>query len=570
MAMQQMENGETLAVLQLGDFGGRPDSGADAMPAMQRAIEAAAQIQGPVVLECASGRYDFFPAQATRKPYYISNTTSEVENQDVTKTIGLFMKGMREFTLDGKGSLFLYHGKQTMFLLDECEDIEIRNVNVDYEQPTVVEMTVAEAGSNYLVLAVHPSYRYEITENKLAWVADHWRFLEGPMQELDLKENRTWRIDNVLENAVKVEELEPRRLKVHLNHSPNQAVSNILQTRDGIRDQVGAFINRSCDVRFTNVGMHFMHGLGIVCQFSENLTFERMNMTPRKETGRTVTAFADFIHVSGCRGLIKVNDSQFSGGHDDPINVHGTYLRIVEQLAPNQVKVKFMHHQTYGFEAFFAGDEVEFVRGESLIAYHSSKVISAELVNPREMLLTLEHMVPEGIKYEDVIENVTWTPEMEITGNAFERVPTRGVLATTRRKVEIAHNRFEKMTMSAVFIAADAESWYESGRVQQVSIHDNTFIKCGNEQHPNIFIAPENRQVSPEHPVHSNIFIENNKFETENAIVLSAKSTCNIGIMNNEIVAVGDQNEFRALQDVVRFEACTDISLAGNSLIRET
>ncbi|CAM4299930.1 hypothetical protein FHS16_000614 [Paenibacillus endophyticus] len=569
MTKEQGAKGKRQTVLQLADFGGMPDSGEDAMSAMQLAIHAASRVDGPVVLECAPGRYDFFASGATRKPYYISNTTSEVENPDVTKTIGVFLKGMREFTLEGNGSLFVFHGKQTMFLVDACEHIVFQNINVDYEQPTVVEMTVLETGARHLILEVHPAYRYEIEEGKLAWVADGWRFLAGPMQELDLEENRTWRTDNLFEHAVKVEEIYRGKLKVHVNDRPVQTNGNILQVRDGIRDQVGAFIHRSSGVRFTNVGMHFMHGLGIVCQFSENMTFERMDMRPRKETGRTVSAFADFIHFSGCRGLIQVNDSRFSGGHDDPINVHGTHLRIVGQPAQNQVKVRFMHHQTYGFEAFFAGDEVEFVRGKSLNAYHGNKVASAVLLNPREMLLTLERAVPEAIEPEDVVENVTWTPEVSIIGNEFERVPTRGILATTRRKVVIARNRFEKMTMSAVFIADDAESWYESGRVQQVSIRDNHFIACGNERHPVLFVAPENTLIQAEQPVHSNIHIENNRFETTDALVLSAKSTHNIGFLNNEIIVKGNQSAFNTLQDAIRFEACTAIVLEGNSLNRE-
>jgi hypothetical protein len=30
-----------------------------------------------------------------------------------------------------------------------------------------------------------------------------------------------------------------------------------------------------------------MHGLGIICQFSENLAFERVHMAPRPGSGRT-------------------------------------------------------------------------------------------------------------------------------------------------------------------------------------------------------------------------------------------------------------------------------------------
>ena len=572
MMMTQKEdkrNNIEPTVIQLADYGGKPDSGEDATVVMQRAIEAASRCSGPVVLECAFGRYDFFAEQATKRIYHISNTTSEEENPDVTKTIGLFLDGLSHFTLEGNGALFIFHGKQTMFAADKCKHIEIRNVNVDYERPTVVEMTVVQAENNKLIVDVHPDFRYELEDGKLFWVSDDWRFRNGPMQELDLIANKTWRIDNIIERAIKIEELEPNRLLIHLDYAPIQVEGRILQARDGIRDQVGAFLYRSSDIRFTNVGMHFMHGLGIVCQFSENLCFERMNMTPREETGRTVTAFADFIHVSGCRGTFKVTNSRFSGGHDDPINVHGTHLRVVGQSAPNQVLVRFMHAQTYGFEAFYAGDEIEFVKRSSLIPFQSNSVVSAVLINPREMLLTLENVVPAGVEEGDVVENVTWTPEVEITKNEFERVPTRGILATTRRKVVIGHNHFEKMTMSAILVADDAESWYESGRVEDIYIHDNHFIECGNNQHPVISIAPENTQVSTDAPVHCNIHIDHNRFQTKDATVLSAKSTRHLSFTNNDITAVGVYHDFHSIEDVIRLEACTEISLAGNSISRK-
>jgi hypothetical protein len=53
--------------------------------------------------------------------------------------------------------------------------------------------------------------------------------------------------------------------------------------------------------------------------------------------------------------------------HDDPINVHGTHLKIIQQNASNQITVQFMHHQTYGMEAFFTKDTIAFVGANTLL-----------------------------------------------------------------------------------------------------------------------------------------------------------------------------------------------------------
>lgn len=554
-------------VIRLTDYGVLPDSGLDAQPAMTRALQAAAEKTGPVLLDCPKGCYHFYPEEAIRKPYYISNTTSEAENPDVTKTIGILLKGLHNLTVEGNGSLFIFHGKQTMFLLDGCKNVEIRNLHTDYARPTVTEMTITESGTHYFDVQVHPDSYYEIRDGKLFWIGEGWSFSEGPMQTYDPLSNTTWRMDNWSELANSVEELEPMKLRLHFDHGPEVVPGHVLQSRDGIRDQVGVFIVESTNITFSNVGLHFLHGLGVVGQFSENLTFQRMDISPRLETGRTVTGFADFIHMSSCRGKVTVADSRFAGSHDDVVNVHGTYLRIVEQTSANMVKVRFMHPQTYGFLAFHPGDEIEFVRSGSLTTYAANEVVEVKRLNPRELMLTLAQPIPEGIGSHDVIENVTWTPEVEVVNNHLARVPTRGILVTTRRKVEIKGNVFERVQMSAILIAVDTESWYESGKVEDVTIAENHFIVCGRLEEPVISISPENTEVDESAPVHRGITIKNNRFETSKALVLCAKSTRGLVCSSNEIVTDGESMGRLSSQDrAIRLTACSEVEIIDNLL----
>ncbi len=99
------------------------------------------------------------------------------------------------------------------------------------------------------------------------------------------------------------------------------------------------------------------HRTGLSNQWAyDNLAFE-----PRPETERTVASAADLLQFSGCRGQIMVTNSRFSSAQGDAINVHETHLAVQELLSPKQVLVCFMHPQTYGFEAFFAGDDIEFI-----------------------------------------------------------------------------------------------------------------------------------------------------------------------------------------------------------------
>ncbi|MBD2872930.1 alpha-1,3-galactosidase-related protein [Paenibacillus arenilitoris] len=551
-------------LLAFADFGGRPDTAEDAGPAMRRALAAVAAAARPVRLAIEPGRYDFYAESAEKTIYFITNTASEQDNPNPVKTIGIRMKGLKNFTLDGGGALFLFHGKMTMFIIDECESIAVRNLHSDFAQPTVAEMTIERLGEGYMDVAVHRDTRYSIARDKLSWIGPGWSFHEGPMQAYDPKRNATWRIDNVVARAASAEETSPGKVRFRFDRNPGEAleVGWTLQVRDGNRDQVGVFIHRSRDVRWQDVGIHFTHGLGIVGQFSADLSFRRLDMSPRPETGRTVAAFADFVHLSGCRGNIEIADSRFVGAHDDVINVHGTHLRIVGRPSERQLAVRFMHPQTYGFAAFAAGDEIEFVRAESLLPYGRGRVEAAELTGPREMLLTLEDRPPDGIGDADVIENVTWTPEAEIRGNYFARIPTRGVLATTRRPVVIADNVFERMRMSAVLVADDAASWYESGRAADLTVRGNRFIECGGTDQAVIAILPENEEIDETAPVHRHIRIADNVFETREALVLNAKTTRSLAFTGNTIrvpagVAAEPEQAFRLI-------ACSEVDIRNN------
>jgi len=583
MSETDRQAGAEQAVWRLEDFGALPNSGEDTTVAMRRAIAAAASSEGPKLLTCGPGRYEFYAEEAARVPYFITNTASETENPDVTKTIGIYMKGVRDLSLDGQGALFVFHGKQTMLAMDGCERIAIHNLSMDYAEPTVTEALVAGVGSDWIELEIHRESRCVVEDGKLYWIGKGWKFCEGPMQAYDPARDTTWRIDNLIEAATTAESIGPRRVRLGFDETESaEAVvpaltgikpGYVLQSRDGTRDQVGAFLLDSRDVVMDGVGMHFMHGLGIVGQYSENLSFLRMEIAPRPETGRTVAAFADCIHLMGCRGRIEIADSRFAGAHDDAINVHGTYLQIVGRPAPDTVEVRFMHPQSYGFEAFRTGDEIEFARRRSLTAFGTGRVRSVERIDDRTLRLTLTAPAPAEADIEpgDVVENVTWTPEVRIAGNRFARIPTRGILITTRRHAVIEGNTFERMRMSAILVEGDASSWFESGPVRDLTIRNNRFVECGDAEFPVIAITPAIDEPNAARPVHRHIRIEGNRFETRDAVVLKAKGAADVSFTDNEIRAsaetgggLGAFSAFGTIEETIRLTACADTDVRNN------
>ena len=533
----------------------------DATPVLRRAIEQASSYKGRAVLiRLQQGDYHIYRTSSSPYLYYISNTASAEENPDPTKHIGIWLKDMKNITVDGGGARFVTHGEMTPFVIDGCENVTMKNFSLVAADPSVPEMTVVSTDVNSITARVTAGSNYEIEDGTFYWKGEGWRFGGGIAQVFYPQTNVTNRCESPLTGVTKAIELDEGLVRFNYDRTPGFKTGEVYQMRHSFRTEACGFIHQSKDVKLENIKFHFLGNFGIVGQYSENLTYEKLYCAPEWGSGRTCAGFADFVQMSGCKGKIRILDSYFEGAHDDPINIHGTHLKVMEYVSEKQVKVRFMHGQAYGFEAFYKGDKVEFVDAHSLRCLQPARVKAVERIDDYEILLTLDRAVNDNVKTgENVsVENVTWTPEVEIRNNYFSRIPTRGILVTTRRKVVIEDNVFYRIPMSGVLVSDDARGWYESGPVRDVTIRRNLFMECGS---PVIAVMPENDRY--EGAVHRNVRIEANRFVIrQGGEAVSARATDGLIIRDNYISVAGDGSV--SPDAFFRTEDCKDVTISGN------
>ena len=525
---------------------------------IQAAIEQARSYNGKaVVIKLQNADYNLHRESSSQILYHISNTASEKENPDQTKHIGLWLKDLKNVTIDGQGARFVTHGEMTSFVIDQCENITLRDFTVTASDPTVPELTVTEVGENFMTVRIHPQSRYTVKDGHFAFVGDNWELSGGIAQSYDKEKDITWRSWSPLSGLRKAIELDTNLLRFVYDTPPQAKQGTVFQMRDGIRDQACGLIQYSKNVTLEGVHLAFLGNFGIVGQMTENITYRNLTFEPEAGSGRTCAGFADFVQMSGCKGKITIENSRFLGAHDDPINIHGTHLAVTGYPAPNQVSVKYMHPQTYGFQSFLPGNQIEFIDAHSLMSLAPAKVKKAEMKNEREILITLDRNIPQTIrdKKELVVENVTYTPEVLIHNNYFARIPTRGILVSTRRKVLIENNTFFRMQMSGILIADDARSWFESGMVRDVTIRNNNFMECGG---PVILISPENDRN--EGYVHRNIAITNNRFQLTGTNAISAKSVDGLKITDNLFLSPTPAE----ISNLIKTQDCENVFMEGN------
>jgi len=574
-------------VVNVAAFGADPTGRIDSAPAIAAALRHAKAVNNrPVRIVFPRGTYQLYPERAETRELYVSNTVG-ADQQYRDKQIGLLVEDMHDVTIDGGGAELVYHGLQTAFAAIRSTNVTFTNFSFDYAAPEVIDTTVASAGVTgghaYRVLSVPAGSPYRVSGTHITWLGEtspatgqpYWSGVDGLeyTQIHDPVAQRTWRADNPLFTGVAaVTDLGGQRIRI--DYTTGTAPSDaglVYQMRLIERAQPGAFIWESHDVTLRSMNAYHLQTFGMVGQFSENITIDRVNFAPDPRSGRSTASFADFVQMSGVTGKVSITGCVFDGPQDDPINVHGTYVEVVGQPGPDTLTLSYEHPQTAGFPQFYPGDQLHLVDTRTMIplAGGSARVTAVDGPSGSDhskplttMTVTLDRPVPAGVQIGGTVaENLTYTPSVVIADNVFRNVPTRGILVTTPKPVLITGNRFDGMSMASVYISADAYQWYESGAVDNVMIRGNTFTRPAG---PVIFVQPTNQVLDPANPVHHNISVEDNRFDVGDVTVVDAKSVGGFTFTGNTVRRLDGASSPPYSSPLFRFHGSSGIQIAHN------
>lgn len=460
--------------------------------------------------------------------YFCTNTAKKHENPDGLRKTAIFLKDKKNIVIDGNGATLLVHGKMTPLLFDRCENITVKNLTVDYACPTMAEFTVISNENGICTIRINPDILFRVEDNKLIWHGEcgenalpYWEdSYIGNRRHIKLYDPVTEYTHDIRRDDFeleKIEQLSTDTLRIHLkNKSLHMPAGSIIQSRNIVRDQTGSLFQRCKNLVFDSLRIKFMHGLGMVSQFCENVTYKNCDLTPAE--GRTAASTADFFQFSGCRGKLTVESCKARGAHDDYINVHGTHLRIIEKNdSKSSITVRFIHDESWGFQAFEVGDELEFIKWDTLIPYAETKVREYKKLNDTDILLFLDRPLPDIEIGKDVVENTTWTPDLYVNSCSFGPTYGRGILCTTRGEVIIENNLFRKVRGPALLVEDDCNFWFESGLTKEIIFRNNRVVNCDYsatwEKAPAIRYTPKVMNEESEEFVHGRLVVKGNTFE---------------------------------------------------------
>lgn len=516
------------------EFSIRPDSGEDATLAVRDALEACRDRKDQSLI-FPPGRYDFWPDKATERYLFISNNTEGL------KRIAFPLFNFDGFEIKGRGAEFVFHGPILPFALLGSRSIGLSGFSVDWERPFHSEGRVAAVGDGWVDLEFSAAYPYQITGRRLEFLGENgenYPFSNVLEFNPARRETATMAQDNYgIQDRHEAAELAPGRVRFTAGFSTTPTAGNVLVFGPDHRRCPAIFLDESQQVLIEDVTLHHCGGMGVIGQRSADITLRRLRVTPPPGKDRLVSLTADATHFVNCRGQIEITDCLLENQMDDPLNVHGIYAKIAARLSDRVLEVALIHGEQLGIDLFANGDTVELVKSETLGTYHTGTVAAVRRLNRQYTELTLAEDLPAEVKMGDAAVCRDANPDVTVRGCTARGNRARGFLLSTSGHVLIEDNTFHTPG-AAILIAGDANFWFESGPVQDVTIRNNHFDNCnyGVWGRACIDICPE---IAPEYRpgtiYHRNIRIAGNTFDAFDPRLVAAQCVAGLTFAGNTV-----------------------------------
>lgn len=569
-------------VYEISAFGLKANSSKNASPVLQKAlakIKAEYKEGEKVILRFPEGRYEFHEKGAAVREYYISN-----HDQTNPKKVGIALEDMKNLTLDGQGSEFVFHGRMLPVSLLRSENCLLKNFSIDFENPHIAQVKIVENDpQDGIVFEPAPWVDYRIAKDSIfeaygeGWTMRHsWGIaFDGDTKHL------VYNTSDIGCPTKGASEVAPRRIHAPGWKDARLVPGTVVAMRGWGRPTPGIFLSHDVNTTIENVKVHYAEGMGLLAQLCENITLEKFGVCLKGDADpRYFTTQADATHFSGCKGKIVSCNGLYEGMMDDAINVHGTYLKVVKRVDDRTLVGRYMHGQSWGFEWGCPGDEVQFIRSYTMeLVGKQNKIISIrpydkeQTEGAREFLITFQEPVDQVINEQSGfgIENLTWTPEVLFSGNVIRNNRARGSLFSTPRKTIVENNLFDHTSGAAILLCGDCNGWFETGACRHVIIRKNRFVNALTNlfQFTNavISIYPEIPDLKGQQQYfhggpEGGIVIEDNEFETFDAPILYAKSVDGLVFRNNTIKLNTEYKPFHPNRNRFWLERVTNVTIA--------
>lgn len=299
------------------------------------------------------------------------------------------------------------------------------------------------------------------------------------------------------------------------------------------------------DVTLDDVTIHSQPGMGVVAHRSANIHIDRMRVVP--SAGSHMSTNTDAVHITSCRGLVRIENSVFDGQGDDSLNIH-TYYHSIEGTDGCRCTTVLRaptgtHSQTADYPEI--GDVLELTDMRSLRCIDTYRVISCTRADdPWRSALVLDKPLPECTEGL-ALANASQLPRLEYIGNYCRSHLARSVLVKIKN-ARVEGNTIMNVTGTGVYVAAEAW-WYEGlCTTEDIVIRRNRIADCGRDpqgarQRDCGGICVTIDAQDPSFATHKSVVIEDNIIDCPDAPHgIYVSNTENLTLLRNQVIAADE------------------------------
>ena len=288
---------------------------------------------GNVRICFGKGLYPFYPEQGAEEFLTLSN------NDSGDKRIAFLIKDMKNVTIEGEGTDFLFHGCMVPFAVKGSSGVTIRGVSVDYDYPWTFEGTVLynDPVARSFTVKVLPDTKYRIEGDRLFFGGYDWEYAMGESILFDPNTHRPYYNTCAYDHGYWSGEMGAREIGDGVIEFTRLSARDIPPVGSVWDDKGPTGLNRrfpamavlsSKNINIEDVHIYRSGGMGLIAEYSENISVKGFSTAAHEGSPRMVTTSADATHFVSCNGKITIEDSQFESMLDDAANIHGIYMLV--------------------------------------------------------------------------------------------------------------------------------------------------------------------------------------------------------------------------------------------------
>ncbi|MFI3325566.1 MAG: hypothetical protein R3Y35_05265 [Clostridia bacterium] len=511
--------------------------------------------------------YTISPKYAYEKFIYMTN------NDFGLKNILFPIIDKSDITIDGNGSSLNFLGRLLPFYISNSKNITIKNFTIDYQRPMFSQAKLLEIGENDFTMEIDKEiFPYTVKDGILIFVGEDYEsdFVHGILAfDPETKRPLSDSIDCSIWNNLIATELSDGVLKINYKLHKCLKVGQTITIKHERRYVPAIAINECENVVLENITIRHAGTMGVVAQFSKDITIKNMEIATDKNSSRVMSVNADATHFVGCTGTILVENSKFESMLDDIINVHGNYLKVTEVIDSKNVIAEIPHRQQVGAYGIKNNATISFLNADTMLLEGKAVLKSTNMLNNKYYEMKLEEDFEFDKTKTYCVENTDAYPQVIFRNNDCGRNRARALLLTSAKNILIENNKID-CEGAAFKISADMTGWYESGATNNVVIKNN-IIKRSNmlTWGKAIFdIDPEMEVFEDNKYFHDTILVQNNKIELCANPLVYGKSFKTLIFENNEFYTAETNilSEDDLVYDVEEFG---EIKLLGNNFVNK-